>query len=257
VASVIADVVRRAASRYVAGSEIDDAVDVASRLRREGYAIAFAYWDSGEETPAQVLDRYSRARQASELLDAYLSVKATALDFSQDAVEELVPGRQRLHFDAMAPDTVDRTWMLIDRFHGNVGVTLPGRWARSDRDAEWAVERGLSVRIVKGQWQGPDDRDPRAGFLSVVDCLAGRAHHVAVGSHDASLATEALARLRAAGTSCELEQLYGLRRARPPARVYLPFGHGWLPYALANLRRRPRTAWWLARDLARSALSAG
>lgn len=252
---MIAQAVRRAASQYIAGSEVEDAIDVASRLKRAGYDSTLAFWDAGEETPGEVLAHYARAREAADLVGAYLSVKATALGFSRDALEELVPGRQRLHFDAMAADTVDRTWALVESLSGDLGVTLPGRWARSDADADCAVEHGLAVRVVKGQWPGDDDRDPSAGFLAVVDRLAGRARHVAVASHDGPLAAEALARLRAAGTPCVLEQLYGLRRAAPPALVYIPFGHGWLPYALANLRRRPRAAWWLARDLARAALA--
>jgi proline dehydrogenase len=251
---MIAEAVRKAASRYVAGTSTDDAVATATRLTHTGYSAALAYWDSGSESAAEVLERYREARQAADRVDAYLSVKATALDFSHDALAELVPGRHRLHLDAMASDTVDRTWRLVDSLTGDLGVTLPGRWARSTWDADYAVERGIAVRIVKGQWAGPDERDPRAGFLAVVDRLAGRAVHVAVASHDRALAAEALRRLRAAGTPCELEQLYGLRRAQPPARLYLPFGHGWLPYALANVRRRPRAAWWLVRDLARSTL---
>jgi proline dehydrogenase len=255
VAPVIVEAVRKAASRYVAGSETEDAIEVATRLRRQGYGSTLAYWDSGDESVAEVLARYQRAREAAELVGAYLSVKATALDFSLEALRELASGSVRLHFDAMSADTVDRTWALVEALPGKLGVTLPGRWKRSDRDADWAAERGLAVRVVKGQWAGHDDRDPAAGFLAVVDRLAGAAAHVAVASHDPELAARALARLREAGTPCELEQLYGLRRSPPPACVYIPYGHGWLPYALANLRRRPRAAWWFARDLARAALT--
>jgi proline dehydrogenase len=251
---MIGEAIQKAASRYVAGAETEDAVEIATRLAQSGYTSTLAYWDSGDETVAEVLERYRRAREAAALVGAYLSVKATALDFSLDALQELAGGVPRLHFDAMSPDTVDRTWALIEALPGELSATLPGRWTRSDRDADWAIERGLVVRIVKGQWAGPDARDPRTGFLSVVDRLAGRARYVSVATHDVELAAIALARLRAAETPCELEQLYGLRPAAPPARIYIPFGHGWLPYALANLRRRPRAAWWLARDLARAAI---
>ena len=252
---MIVEAVRKAASRYVAGTDTDDAVEVASRLRREGYASTLAYWDSGDESVDDVLACYRRAREAADGVDAYLSVKATALDFSLEALRELASDRQRLHFDAMAPDTVDRTWALVDALPGTLGVTLPGRWRRSERDADWAAERGLAVRVVKGQWAGDDDREPREGFLAVVERLAGSAAYVAVASHDVDLASRALARLREAGTPCGLEQLYGLRRSAPPACIYIPYGHGWLPYALSNLRRRPRAAWWFARDLARAALT--
>lgn len=252
---MIGELVRHAASRYAVGPTADDASAVAERLARHGYACTICYWDSGLEPPERVATEYARAARAARALDGYVSVKATALGFSSELIAPLAELGVKLHFDAMGPATVDDTRTLLEQLPGRLGTTLPGRWRRSDRDADWAVERGLAVRVVKGMWEGPDDRDPSAGFLSVVDRLAGRATFVAVATHDRRLAAEALSRLRAGGTPCELEQLYGLPRTPAPARVYLPYGTAWLPYALAHLRRRPRAAWWLARDLALASVS--
>jgi len=249
--------VQRAASRYVAGDTAAGAAGVAQRLRAEGYGSTIAYWDSGTEGPEPVAAEYERALCVAAATGGYVSVKATAVSFRLYLLERLADRGVRLHFDAMGPETVDETRALIERLPGECGTTLPGRWRRSDADAEWAIERGLTVRIVKGQWPGPDERDPSRGFLELVDRLAGRARSVSVATHDTALAHTALERLRARGTPCELEQLYGLRRAPAPARVYIPYGHAWLPYALNNLRRRPRAAWWLARDLLLAASSAG
>jgi proline dehydrogenase len=127
------------------------------------------------------------------------------------------------------------------------------------RDADLAVELQLKTRIVKGQWPDPEhpDMDLREGFLAVVDRLAGRARRVAVATHDALLAREALHRLTAAGTPCELELLFGLpmRAARQVARdlgvstrVYIPYGHSWVPYALSWVKQNPRVLWWVFSD---------
>ncbi|HEY2937345.1 MAG TPA: hypothetical protein VGJ25_12150 [Gaiellaceae bacterium] len=205
-----------------------------------------SYWDAGEP-PEAVIAQYRRAAEAVVGFDAYLSVKATALAFSAELAGQL---GSRLHFDSMAPDTVDATLALLERLDGDLGTTLPSRWRRSDRDAERALELGLRVRLVKGQWESGDDREPREGFLALIDRLAGRARHVAVATHDRALAAEALRRL--GDTPTELEQLYGLPLAPPRARVYVPFGRGYLPYALRQVRRDPRIAWWVARDLVRS-----
>lgn len=247
---MIAELVRFAASRYVVGDTADQAAAAAWQLTRRGYGSTICYWDSGTEDPDAVALEYLRALEAAREAGGYVSVKATALAFRLELLRSLADRGVRLHLDAMAPDTVERTNELIEHLPGDVGTTLPGRWRRSDADADWAVERGLAVRVVKGMWEGPDDRDPRTGFLSVVDRLAGRARLVSVASHDRPLAREALARLRAAGTPCELEQLYGLPRAPAPARVYIAYGTAWLPYAISRVRPRPRTFWWFARDLA-------
>ena len=68
------------------------------------------------------------------------------------------------------------------------------------------------------------------------------------------LAREALRRLRAAGTPCELELLFGLpampaARAADelsvPVRIYVPYGHATLPYRIADARRDARVLGWL------------
>ena len=116
------------------------------------------------------------------------------------------------------------------------------------------------MRVVKGEWpdaQAPN-RDLRAGYLEVIDRLAGRARHVSVASHDVPLADEAIRRLRAAGTPCNLELLFGLplraslaaaRQQQVDVSIYVPYGKGYLPYALSKVLRDPRRWLWLARDL--------
>jgi proline dehydrogenase len=109
----------------------------------------------------------------------------------------------------------------------------------------------LRVRVVKGQWADPDyrARDQRKRFLDVVDAAAG-AEHVGIATHDAPLAIAAVQRLRGAGH----ERLLGLPwRAADlePTRIYVPFGHAYLPYAIGRARANPRLALWVARDVIR------
>jgi proline dehydrogenase len=201
--------------------------------------------------------------------DCYLSVKAPALKFDFDLVRNVVEEARRLnaivHFDAMAPDTVDPTFDLINQareIYSRLGCTLPGRWRRSVTDGDRAIELGLRVRVVKGEWKGigDDETDPREGFLNIIDRLAGHAKHVAVATHDPTMARVSLRRLKNAGTPCELELLYGLpqqtllkiaRDFGVRARMYVPYGHAGLPYRLRQAVRNPRIIGWLVHDLLR------
>ena len=112
------------------------------------------------------------------------------------------------------------------------------------------------MRVVKGQF-GAAEVHPRAGFMAVIAALAGRARHVAVATHDTALLKAALGRLDAAGTPHEAELLHGLPMREPlravggDARVYVPYGAAFLPYALDEVRRHPRRAAWLLRDALR------
>ena len=262
----------RAASRsYVAGERFNQALDVASLLQRQGSAVCIGYWNSDSDSSDNVIAEYAKAFEPlSEQSPAgYVSIKLPALGESESLPEILInqarAHKVRVHFDAMWPATVDHTVSVVQRLLAalpgeQVGSTLPGRWARSVSDARWVVQKGINARVVKGQWTDPDipNRDPRAGYLEVIDVLAGQARHVAVASHDVTLARTALERLIRAGTSCELEMLYGLpmkasiaqaRELGVPVRVYVPYGQAFLPYAMSQLKQNPRIAWWLLRDL--------
>lgn len=260
---------KRAARGYIAGPELGDALGASRALSRPGYNSAICYWDGPDDQPRGVLGAYLAAMDAlsREQLDCYLSIKAPALGLDRGLVMEVVErGRQtgiRVHFDSLGPEVADQTFSLIDQAlprSGQLGCTLPGRWRRSLTDADRVAELGLSVRVTKGQWADPDDpgRDMSAGFLAVIDQLAGRARHVAVATHDPLLAREALRRLQAARTSCEQELLFGLPMrpalqvaslARVPVRLYVPYGEAWLPYCLSQAQQNPRIIWWAFQDL--------
>lgn len=255
---------------YIAGPELEDAIGACRRFASEGLSSTVGYWDSGEDAdPREVAEAYLRALSAvhAEGLDAYLSIKAPPLQMSSTWVERIVARAREhdtgVHFDSLFPQAADRTLELVGeslRRHARVGCTVPGRWRRSPGDARAAAALGvMRVRIVKGQWEDPGDpkRDLRAGFLDVIDALAGQPVRVAVATHDPPLARQALRRLRDAGTPCELELLFGLpvngvravaRELAVPVRMYVPYGKAYMPYALSQLRRNPKVVWWYLRD---------
>lgn len=262
---------RRAARSYVAGPTLADALRVAGQLAGRGHAVALGYWDGAADTPRGVADQYlaDLDRLSSLAVDGYEAIKLPALGGSRDLVDEVLAraaqlGR-RVHFDSIGPDSADAAWDVIARAAGaNLAVsgTLPGRWRRSLDDAERAIALGVVVRVVKGQSVDPafPHRDPAAGFEEVVGRLAGRARHVAVATHNPRLADAALGVLQAAGTSCELELLYGLpwraavevaRRRGVAVRFYVPFGEAYLPYCLSQARRHPVLLWQLLKDACR------
>ena len=262
-------IAKNAARAYVAGPELADGLGVCKELSENGYGGTLCFWNGDGDSSRQIADKYLAAVEAiaASRLDCQLSVKAPPIGFSSDLVMEIAARARQLsvpmHFDSLGPEAADQTFALILKtlpIHSMLGCTLPARWRRSLRDADLAVDQGLKVRVVKGQWSDLEqsDIDPRDGFLAVIDRLAGRARHVAVATHDPSLARQALGRLRAAGTSCELELLFGLplkdalcaaRQEGAPVRFYVPYGHAWLPYCLSQCQQNPRIFWWVLRDL--------
>lgn len=270
--AMLMPMVQRFARDHIGGDTVDDALCVARRLAADGVPSTLGFWPVGTETAQEMTDQYVASIEAlaASALDCYLSIKLPAIGFDAGPATEMAACAQarnvRLHCDSHGIELVDPSNRMIETMLGHLspadlGTTLPGRWSRSLEDADWAIERGLSIRVVKGQWPDPADpgRDMRRGYLEVIDRLAGRARHVAVASHDLQLLAEATARLRAAGTACEVEAIYGppmapiLRWARENGvafRAYVPYGKGFVPNAIGQLRRNPRLAWRVIKGMA-------
>lgn len=260
---------RRAAKAYVAGPGLADAVAVCRRLNVRGLAGTIGFWNDQRDSPRAVAQAYAAVcgAIAVDRLNCAVSVKAPAMRFDAELLKDILErGRRsglRVQFDSLGPESADQTFAALKSAApsaSEVGCTLPARWRRSLRDADLAADIGLHVRIVKGQWTDPDgdDGDVRARYLALIDRLAGRARSVGVATHDPPLAREAVSRLRAAGTRCEIEMLYGLPSRHGlqiasdfgiPVRIYVPYGSAWLPYALSYAKKNPRVVWWVMRDL--------
>ncbi len=268
---VMMPVVARFARDHVGGETVEDAMAVARRLAGQGTPCTLGFWDSSAYTQRSVADIYLATIKylGSSGVEGYASLKPPALRFSSEIAVELALAAEasgvRLHCDSHGPEVVDLSNGMLEAMLTKVsakhlGTTIPGRWSRSLSDADWAVERGLAVRVVKGQWPDPANpgADMRAGYLEVIKRLAGRAPHVAVATHDMSLAAESVAILRAAGTPCELEQLFGSASRQSTQwakennirlRIYIPFGKGFIPNAMRVLRRNPRLALTIAKKM--------
>jgi proline dehydrogenase len=266
---------QQASRAYVPGPRLEDAVQWARERAPAGCGFTFGYFNADEEPAAQVEQACSQSITALSGLSGlsgqaaltpaapntnglgYCSLKVPSLGYEAGALQRLARQAaahgQRLHFDSHGPETTAPTLAALEALrphHPRLGLTVPGRWTRSLQDADWAAQRGLRVRVVKGQWPCHDQPglDPRQGFLAVIDRLAGSVSEVAVATHDAVLAGEAVRRLAARGTACELELLCGLPRRgvlelahsrHLPVRLYVPFGQAWLPYALSQVLRKP------------------
>jgi len=260
---------RRRNAAYDAGPGLDDALDACRRLAAYGMRSTVGYSAPAGERPRAVADVHLSAfeRLAGENLDCMVSVKLSALGFDAALFDELaaaaVASGRILHVDALAPDTVDATWPLLEKAApgGHLGATLPGRWTRSIDDADRMTRLGVHIRVVKGQWAddapggGPD---PAHGFVRVVERLRGAKGSVGVATHDTDLLEGSLQRLSDSGTPCSAELLFGLpfrpplltaRHLGVPVRAYVPFGDRGATYGIRDVTRSPAAARWLVEDL--------
>jgi proline dehydrogenase len=265
---IAAAVRRRAARRYMAGSELAAAMKREQALRAGGRTTVVGYWNAGDDDPDAVLREYGAALDAlAGRPGVELACKPPALDCDPERLDTLAERARRadirLHFDSLSPESADAA--LEATLATGAGATVPGRWLRSLDDADRLASAELPVRVIKGQWPDPDlpRRDPREGFLAVIGRLAGRPAPVAVATHDGPLAAEALSMLLDAGTPAEVQLLLGLpaeaslaaaREAQVGVRVYVPYGVPHLPYAVRTMAKHPSIALRLVAGLFRGSV---
>lgn len=267
IAPLLAPALRFATRSYIPGPEVGDALRIAEAVAGRDWPTTICYWSDERDSPAAIAASYRATLEAmvQSNLDSELAIKVPALWGENHLLPPIVERARatgtRVVFDSHSTEDADSIFRVIDMLGPEgLGCAIPGRWRRSVADAERALALGLSVRVVKGQWAdaGAPDIDLRDGFLKVIDTLAGRATRVGVATHDAPLAREAIGRLKAKGTPCELELLYALpiepaaqaaRDAGVKTRLYVPYGTAWLPYSIGKAMENPRILAWLARDM--------
>lgn len=270
-------VVRRIASRYVAGETLEDALRCVARLNAEGCMATLDVLGEDvtrrEETEQTVLD-YQRALTAiSERgLDSNISVKLTALGLKLDpaacrkqfarivdaarAVGNFV--RIDMEDSSVTEETI-RVFLEFRERYPRIGLVLQAYLRRSDEDAKRAAAVQANVRVCKGIYVEPpeiafqDREEIRASYMAMVERLLSAGSYVGIATHDPVLVERALAliaRLRLSPETYEFQMLLGVAgelRRRLVAqshrlRVYVPYGEAWYAYSVRRLKENPSIA---------------
>jgi proline dehydrogenase len=279
--------VRRLASRYIAGETLEDACRVVAELNARGRRATIDVL--GEElrdveATHALTEEYRRvlAELDRRGLDANVSVKLSALGLVLDEnlcrqhLRTLVDdARERGNFicidmeDSRATEATLRLYReLREDGHENIGIVLQSYLRRTLADIQALADLKPDVRIVKGIYLEPAElayqgtAEVRASFLRCLDALLETASRVDIATHDSFLIVESERRLAAAGWSrerYEYQMLLGVRpdagealvRAGNPLRIYVPYGRHWYAYSLRRLQENPRIAGYVTRDAIR------
>jgi proline dehydrogenase len=279
-------IVQRLSSRYIAGSDIDDAIRVVKRLNAKGKLATVDVLgeeiSSADEARA-LAGQYDDvlARIEDEGLDANVSVKLTGFGLELDAelcrenleavVLDAAARGSFVRIDMEDSSTTDRTLALYRELraagHENVGVVLQAYLRRTIDDL-----RGLeNVRLCKGIYVEPPEiayREydaVRANFVRCLEALVEQGSYVGIATHDEHLIVEAFRIVDEAGLErdrYEFQMLLGVRPDRADElvaqghklRVYVPYGIQWYEYSVRRLQENPKIAGYVAGDTVRRVL---
>jgi proline dehydrogenase len=279
-------IVRRVASRYVAGETLDDAVATVRRLNGEGCLATLDVLGEDVVRISETEETVTEYRQALDAiaghrLDANISVKLTALGLKLDAARCREQFRRILEAagargifvridmeDSSVTEETIRIYEESRRSTDRVGLVLQAYLRRSRDDARRAAALRANVRVCKGIYVEPPEiayqgrQEIRDNFAALVDALLEAGSYVGIATHDEWVVARALAtiaRRSLARETCEFQMLLGvggdLRRRLVQAghrlRVYVPYGRSWYAYSLRRLKENPAIAGHVLKGLVR------
>jgi proline dehydrogenase len=249
----------RFASRYVAGTGLEDALACAERLAADGLTSSIDLFGERVADPAEadrVTDQYVLLAGSLSRFPkgTFLSIDLShiGLDESVDATEarlrritDALPAGCRLQVGAeeeRRADLILAVVLAVARAGGDVSATLQANLRRSPRDARALAEAGVPVRLVKGAyvesgsvalpWGDPSD----LAFMELAHELHRSGVEVVLATHDPVMREALLTALPDLG----VEMLLGVREddsralaaRRVPVRIYVPYGADWFRYAM-------------------------
>jgi proline dehydrogenase len=167
----------RTASRFVAGTTIEDAIRVVHELSAKGINVTLDHLGEHTSTPQEASDATvailgSLDAISEAALCANVSIKLTQIGLGLDEEAcrqnlERVLGRAKKHGNFVRIDMedtpyTDQTLRLVEQTrregYSNTGTVLQSYLYRSEADARKLLADGTPIRLVKGAYQEPPDK---------------------------------------------------------------------------------------------------
>lgn len=278
---------RRLSSRFVAGSQLSDALEVCRRIRADGISATLDYLGENVKSldeAAACRDMYLRMLDAMQAagVEPNVSIKLTqfGLDLSPEACEENVAALVKkaaaiggfVRFDMESSPYTDRTLAMVTRLHreyGACGTVIQAYLRRSARDIECLERERIRVRLCKGAYLEPPEtafetkEEVNRNYLELARSLLTAGEYPAIATHDEQIINtveDFVTRQAIARDRFEFQMLYGIRRDLQRwlvsegyrLRLYIPFGEAWYPYFMRRLAERPANLLFFVRHLFRS-----
>jgi proline dehydrogenase len=282
----------RLSSRFVAGTQVADAIRVASELNKKRISVSV-------DNLGENVTNIEEARASSELyhqlldqiaankLDANVSLKLThmGLDVDEQLARDLVAGLVQqaaslnppnfIRVDMEGSPYTQRTLDFVHELHrmpghaGRVGTVIQSYMLGAEADVEKLLSDRIRIRLCKGAYKEPPDiafqkkSDVDANYIKLMKMLLKSGVYHGLATHDENIINETMAfatRENIPRDSFEFQMLHGIRRDLQQSlvrdgwrmRVYIPFGTEWYPYFMRRLAERPANVFFILRNMLRS-----
>jgi len=271
----------KVAKRWIAGQNQDSLIIEAKRSNANGMGAMGNYLGEDIKDPATA---DAHAQEYVTLQNALAwngvrgcaSVKLTQLglggedDWAPRRLELLASNAERLdqflwvdmESSAVTSQTLDIFETALTR-HKRIGIAIQAYLRRSESDAKHLLDRGATVRLVKGAYREPEGiifptrKEVSRSYASLLNLLFERGNNFAVGTHDSKLIEYAKRLAESKHVNFEFQFLKGIRddlkvelvKSGYKVSEYLPYGASWMAYSKRRLSEHPSNVWLLLRSL--------
>ncbi len=276
-------------SRFVAGMEIEDALNVAESVNKQGMHVTL---DSLGESVSSATEAHTAADIYHQLLDsiaerkldANISVKLTQMGLALDPqlaesialslAEHAKATGNFLRIDMEDSPLTQVTLDIVRRINarpdlrGSIGIVIQAYLFRSRADVQQLLNDGIRIRLCKGAYLEPPSvafpskADVDANYVRLSGMLLESPIYHGLATHDEAMidAAKSFAKQHGIAPSrFEFQMLFGVRRDLQRrlvaegynVRVYIPFGREWYPYFMRRLAERPANVFFIAKNLLR------
>ncbi len=282
---------KRISGRFVAGTKVEDALQVAQALNQAGLSVSVDNLGENVTAPEEARQSVELYRQllsqiAVRGLNANVSLKLTHMgldvdpQLAYDNVRTLVAQaaamqpRNFVRVDMEGSAYTQRTLDFVHELHripenkGVVGAVIQSYMRRSEDDVARLLQDGIRIRLCKGAYKEPAEiafqakAEVDANYIKLMKILLKSGIYHGLATHDEKIILEAKAfatRENIARDAFEFQMLYGIRRDLQQSlvregwgmRVYVPFGTEWYPYLMRRLAERPANVVFVVRNLFR------
>jgi proline dehydrogenase len=286
----------RTVSRFVAGTQLTDAIRVVKELNSRNINATLDHLGEHTSTPEEAQEATDHILATVDAIGesgvrSNISIKLTQIGLGLDESVcaqnlERILARAKTHntfvrIDMEDTPYTDKTLTLLYAMRAkgylNAGTVLQSYLYRTEADTRRLVADGITIRMVKGAYQEPEDKafpkkadvDANFDLLSKImldgELAAGTPRLSAdgrfppipaFGTHDEkriAFAKQYAEKIGLPKDALEIQMLYGIRRDLQeslaqegyPVRIYVPYGTHWYPYFMRRLAERPANLWFL------------
>lgn len=272
------------AKKYIAGVDLQDAVNVVKLLNAKGIFATLDVLGEAIKTKDEAIDEKEECFKVLNAIDqnnlkANLSVKPTSLGLSIDEnffynqLREVLTHAKKLNNfvrvdmeDSPYTSSTLRIFKKLQSEFDNVGIVVQAYLKRTENDVKDLNSTKTNYRLCKGIYIEPDEiayknkQSIRDNYLKLLEMMLKNGSYVGIATHDDYLVNGAyriIDDMKLSKDKYEFQMLYGVtEKLRDKInsdghkiRIYVPYGKKWYAYSIRRMQENPEIAGHIAKSI--------